>query len=139
MAESETDAEAEIARSGIDEGKFQIPNSKSQIPNSAKERFVFAVHAKGPLQAHAAVTTSADCLWAVTGPKYLSIVLWLGGRVSSETMIVNSAEPKTMGTTVMKPFQKLTSPRGFRNKILMASLPWPSCQMTSPALCVFCR
>ena len=33
--------------------------------------------------------------------KYLSIVSLLGGGVSREKMIMHSAEPKTMGTTVM--------------------------------------
>src|ERR1035437_7469673 len=71
--------------------------------------------------------------------KYFSTVARLGGRVSSEPKIMHRAEPKTIGTTVIKPFQKLTSPRGFRETILIASWPWPSCQITSPALCVFCN
>ena len=63
-----------------------------------------------------------------------SMVAWLGGRVTSEPTIMQSAEPKTIGTTVMNPFQKLTSPRGLRKSTLIASLPWPICQMTSPGV-----
>src|SRR5439155_18184376 len=73
----------------------------------------------------------------VCAPKYFSIVSRLGGGVTNDPMITQSAEPTTIGTTVMKPFQKLTSPRGVRNSTLMASLPWPICQMTSPGLWVF--
>src|SRR5258707_46942 len=71
---------------------------------------------------------------AGSAAKYLSIVFRLGGLVRREPATIQRAEPNTIGTTVMKPFQKLTSPRGFRNSTLIASLPWPSCQMMSPAL-----
>src|SRR5437868_11156111 len=71
-------------------------------------------------------------IWGDSGrgerrPKYLSIVLWLGVGVKIENRIIIMAEPNTIGTTVMNPFQKLTSPRGFKKSTLMASLPCPSC------------
>src|SRR5262245_55814104 len=73
----------------------------------------------------------SDCLWE---GKYFSMVAAPGGFVTSEPKIMQRAEPRTIGTTVINPFQKLTSPRGVKNKTLIASLPWPICQTTSPAL-----
>src|SRR5258706_2286006 len=69
-----------------------------------------------------AVTATGAVRWSVAG-KYFSIVARVGGLVRNDPKIMNKAEPNTMGTTVIKPFQKLTSPRGLRKNTLIPSLP----------------
>src|SRR5436189_4256929 len=83
---------------------------------------------------HLDIAAAAGRSGCIRAGKYFAMVAVLGGFVAREPKIMQRAEPRTMGTTVIKPFQKLTSPRGVKNNTLMASLPWPICQMISPAL-----